>query len=266
VDATAWGTRSPVIPSQLNIAAGGDLQLFGLTQTLDTGSDLQLTAAGQVLIDGLIASLGDLSINGGTDASGYGIIVLPTELDPVTEERLSGGEIRNGLNGPLTLNATDGILLQGLVGSAKTEGDSILADALSITVTSTAGPVTIENRVIAQQSITVNGTGLSVLAGGQLKTTADAATIRLIGSAAVFVESAVDTGSGTLAPGQVQAHGLVHLSGGTVTVDGILQSQGGRVLLNGVTNVDITGQVKAAGDLQIHSGVNPAWTLTRLEN
>ncbi|MEI7702863.1 MAG: hypothetical protein WCK86_23905, partial [Planctomycetia bacterium] len=266
VDATAWGTRSAVIPSQLIITAGGDLQLFGLAQTLDTGSDIQFTAAGQVLINGLVASTGDLAINAGTDSSsGYGIILLPVELDPVTEERISGGEIRNGLNGLLTLHATDGILLQGLVGSSRTEGSSILADALSITVTSTAGPVTIENRVIAQQSITVNGTGLSVLAGGQLKTTAAAATIRLIGSAAVFVESAVDTGSGSLAPGQVQANGLVHLSGSSVTVDGILQSQADRVLLNGVTSVDITGQVKAAGDLQVHSGVNPAWTLTRLE-
>ncbi|HCP11452.1 MAG TPA: hypothetical protein DIT89_03885, partial [Planctomycetaceae bacterium] len=265
-DATAWGARSASIPSQLNITAGGDMQLFGLAQTLDIDSDIQLSAGGQVLINGLVTSTGDLAITAGTDPSGYGIILLPVELDPVTDQRISGGEIRNGLNGLLTLHATDGILLQGLVGSARTEGASTLADALSITVTSSAGPVTIENRVIAQQSITVHGTGLSVLAGGQLKTTAADATIRLTGSAAVFLESAVDTGPEILAAGQVQSSGLIHLSGSSVTVDGILQSQTARVLLNAVTNVDITGQVTAAADLLIHSGVGAAWSLAKLED
>ncbi|MFO0062985.1 MAG: hypothetical protein ACK57O_19100, partial [Planctomyces sp.] len=80
------------------------------------------------------------------------------------------------------------------------------------------------------------------------------------------VESSVQADAELLAPGQIQASGLVHLSGGSVTVDGIVQSQASRVLLNGVTGVDVTGQVIAAGDLRVHSGVNPAWSLTKLEN
>ncbi|MFN9292751.1 MAG: hypothetical protein ACK6EB_32140, partial [Planctomyces sp.] len=147
VDATAWGARSATIPSQLTLNAGSDLQLFGLVRSLDAGSDLQLTAGGQVLIDGLVTAPDQVTITGGTNASGYGIIVMPSVLDPITEERVSGGEVRTSADGVLVLQATGGILLQGLVGSAQTNESGTLADALTVSITSTSGPVTIENRV-----------------------------------------------------------------------------------------------------------------------
>ncbi|MFN9036859.1 MAG: hypothetical protein ACK5YO_11220, partial [Planctomyces sp.] len=96
------------------------------------------------------------------------------------------------------------------MGSAQTNESGTLADALTVSITSTSGPVTIENRVIAQNAVTVGGTGLSVLAGGQLKTTAANAEIRLIGTGSIFVESSVQADAELLAPGQIQASGLVH--------------------------------------------------------
>ena len=82
LDATGGGTLTPAAASNLTVRGQGDVQFFGLVRTQDAGSEIQLTAAGQVLAGGLIRADRLLAIHGGTDSSGVGIFVPPLILNP----------------------------------------------------------------------------------------------------------------------------------------------------------------------------------------
>jgi hypothetical protein len=265
VDATAWGARSAGIPSALQLTAGAALQLFGTVQSLDSGSDLQLQAAGQVLIGGLITAADQLQITAGEHGSETSLVVLPIELDSTGTQRLSGGEIRTGFGGSIMLQATDGVLLQGNVGSGQTAGDAFIADAFSITVSSTTGSIAIEGRLESASSLSLTAGDISVLTGARLRTSAPDATVRLNAADLLFVEAA-GTDSGIAPAGTIQTAGLLHLRGTQAVVEGIVQSLAGRVLVSAVDGAQITGSISAGANIDIHAGVNPASSLAQLES
>ncbi|MGV2335251.1 MAG UNVERIFIED_CONTAM: hypothetical protein LVR18_14435 [Planctomycetaceae bacterium] len=235
-------------PSRLLLDTVANLQLFGLVRSLDANSDVILAADGQVLIDGLVVAADQLSISGGSHSSDYGIVILPIIIDPATEERVSGGEIRTGRGGRIFLESLDGILIQGTVGSFQLDGDTVAADSQSVSAVSTNGAVSIEGRIDSAQAITLTGKTVNVLAGGRLRTSSNTATTRISAADLVFVEAATGTGDAQLAPGSIQTAGLLHLLGKLVAVDGMLQSSSDRVLLNAVESLEITGTVTACAE------------------
>jgi hypothetical protein len=233
VDATAWGARTASIPSELQLTADAGLQLFGSVQSLDAGSDVTLQTDGQVLIGGLITAADQLQITGGQHGSATGIVILPIELDSTGTTRLSGGEIRTGFGGRITLQATDGILLQGNVGSGQTAAGGIRGGhhqhQRQLGCRQHLGRRTPRSR---RQPDTHRPQPSTALTGGQIRTSAPDATVRLTAADLVFVEAAGSDGS-LFPAGTIQTAGLVHLHGTSVVVDGIIQSLAGRVLVSG---------------------------------
>ena len=307
VDATAGGVLTPAAPGQITVTTQGDLQVFGLVQTADAGSQVRLSAAGQVFVDGVVRADRLLAVQGGTHASGAGILVMPLLLqtdglghlvddqgrlideaghlinaagkyvdadgnvltvppdspvqggDPV---RLSGGELKTAAGGRITLDATDGISLQGAVGGLSAAGGALAADTLEIIASSTAGAVTVTGRVDAADNIDFTGAQINVLSGGTVKVYQGGGDVRFRASDTAFVQAA----AGTLDDGLVQAPDLVHLAGGNVRVYGHAISTAGRVLLSAVEEVDVQGTVSAATDVEVNAGVNAAWTDAQLES
>ena len=196
---------------------------------------------------------------------GYELLVVQTIMRGTPEQGVSGVEIRSAACGSIELRATGGILLRGLIGSSTTNAGVEVADATTVSAVSTTGNVVIENRLYSRGDVLLSGADVYVLAGGQVKTTATGASVRMLGPGLVFIESAVTVDGEELPPGQVVTSGLVHLSGNRVTMDGILRSTADRVLLNAVTRVEVTGPVLAASDLLLHAGVAADWTLAVLE-
>jgi len=249
VDVTAGGSLLSTIPGQITVTTQGDLQVFGWVQTADTGSQVHLTAGGQVLIDGLVQTDTLLDIQGGTDSSAVGILVT------------SSGQLQTALGGHITLSATDGISLQGAIGGMNSP---TTANAADITATSTDGAVTVTGRVDAAESIALTGADVNVLAGGTVVVYDARGAVRLRASGTAFVQDAQDD-SDNLDAGLVQAPDLVSLMGNAVRIYGAVTSTGSRVLLNAIDEVDVEGLVSAAGNIEINAGVGAAWTDSQLE-
>ncbi|HND55160.1 MAG TPA: hypothetical protein PLV92_22255, partial [Pirellulaceae bacterium] len=97
-DATGGGAfASPTAPSRVAIDVDGGLQLAGTVSTVDSGSDIDLTAGGLVTISGILDAEDDLTILAGDDASGWSL--------------LASGLLNTGAGGTISITAPAGVQL-----------------------------------------------------------------------------------------------------------------------------------------------------------
>ncbi|MDA1272780.1 MAG: hypothetical protein O2960_01835, partial [Verrucomicrobia bacterium] len=260
-DATGAGTLvNPIGPSSISIQTSGDLQIHGLIEALDDGSDISLTAGGLVTLDGFVQADDDVTVTGGTSQSTVSIWVTEfvfTKDASGGEVRVSGGTLNTGNGGSITLTGTQTVLLNGTVGQPRSVEVGLVADVAAITVT-TAGDIFVSGTVDASDHIALNGKNVTVLNNG---------TVHGRGAAAV-VELFAPTGSVLVIGGNasVESAVLAHLFAGVIHIEGVITASGtlGRVLLNAVTQVTIVGTINSSGDIDLHAGVGVAWTPAKL--
>lgn len=260
VDVTGGGAWATSTPGRITVTSIGAVQIHGLISAIDDGATVSLTSSGLVLVDGLVEADGTLTVTGGTHSSRVGVLVTATVFDD-HGQRVSGGTLDTAAGGTITVAATDGILIQGVVGQLIGPDDALVAEALTIQLTSSAGAVQVSGQVDAANSVIAKGREVHVLPGGRIKTWAENSEIRLQASDLVYVAGAADTATGTAAPGLVKADVLVHLMGQRLRVDGVVQdgdADTGRVLLNAKNEIVVGGAIRSQRRIEANAGVNTA--------
>jgi len=266
-EATGDGTwTAPVTPSLLRINTDQDIQISGTLQTLDAGSDITLNSATQILVDGYLQAADTLTVTGGSDASGAGIVVQPLIFQTDGQGNLvdengrlidddgylinadgeyvdaDGNVLPDGadpVTGGQPVRLSGGTLTTALGGSIELRAtDDIVVHGVLGDVTESGGGITAEAANIQAESTAgaVSVTG-RVEFQGTLTFTAPAINvlpggqIKARGDDAVLLLDAdtvyLAASAGGTASGLVQGTDLAHLLGTTVQVDGRVRTSGG---------------------------------------
>lgn len=246
--------------SQLSITTGSQARINGLVEaqsavTITAGTDvtgvailvmpliLKTDSNGRLIDenDRLIDSDGWLINASGQFVNENGDVIAVPPGSPVAggqPVRLSGGEIRTGQGGTISLTAVDSVLLRGAVGSIRAEGSNIRALSETVTITSTVSSVTLEDRVEANDLVTINAKAVNVLAGGSVRARGTTGDVRIKAANLLYTDAAF----GDLPAAVVQAGDLVSLLASDVDTSGILRSTTGKIVINGVQSVTIGGR------------------------
>jgi len=259
VDAAGGGKFTASAPGMVKIGAGGDVQLYGTIESKDAGSDIVITSDSLVYVDGLVKAYDELTIKGGTDTTGLGILVTPMVFNPSSSaNRVSGGTLDTATGGKIHLTALDSIYLSGVIGQLDA---SDKANVSQLDITSTSKSVTVDGTVDIGDSVTVSAADVNVLAGGRIFARNAASTMFIKATGNVWVYP------GAVSPppfaAQLKANGLLHILASNIWIDGMITNDSGsngRILLNSATNTTITGTVRSYGDIVINSGVKLDWT------
>ena len=297
-DSTAEGLlANPLGVSSIQLTASDTIQVHGLIESLDLGSDVTLTAGSLVTINGLAYAADALHISGGDSDSDVSVYVTEfifladqngvllddqgrlmnesgqlidadgnlvdengdpsaTPVSAGAPVRLSGGTVNTGANGSIDIVGTEAVLLNGLIGQSNNAGGGWVADVDMLTVTTT-GDVFVGGSVDIAQSIVLSGANISVMPQASVIAREITGEIEFLApSGAILI----------LNGGDVEAAALIHLFSNSLNLDGSVAGIDalGRVLLNVVSNITISGDVTAVGQVDIHAGVGPAWTPVQL--
>ncbi|MFT5030879.1 MAG: hypothetical protein ACI9VS_003341, partial [Candidatus Binatia bacterium] len=114
VDATGDGKWTPATAGQIMIEVDGDVQIFGFIDARDAGADVSIASDGLVFVDGLVTANDMLTVTGGRDSTGAGIVVTGVVLD-VDLNRVSGGVLDVAPGGTIELRAIQNIQISGVV-------------------------------------------------------------------------------------------------------------------------------------------------------
>lgn len=219
-DATGNGTLVTAVPANLVITVQ-DASLDGLTEAINPGGTIQFTGTGLLVINGLLRADASVTVAGGSDNSGAGLVLQPIFLDS-SDNRISGGVITVSPAGTISVSAIDDIVIAGVLGDVDFGSDGeILPHARLLTANSLHGSVTVTGTVEARENLVLQGVDVNVLSGGSVQTRSENSELLLRSSGVVYVsEAAVDSA------GLVRANGMVHLLGSTVQADGSVQAVG----------------------------------------
>ncbi|MCY2990309.1 MAG: hypothetical protein NTY19_20895, partial [Planctomycetota bacterium] len=259
-DGTGGGALTFFAPGRLTLHAT-DMNLGGLVEALNNGAQLAPVATGLLVVDGLLRAQTRVTLTGGQNAQGVGVLLLPLVFD-AKDQRVSGGVVTTALGGTVAVQATGDVVIAGVLGDLESQSDgTLIAQVRSLTAQSTAGAVTVPGRVEAADAITLSAPDVNVLDGGVVRTHNVDSEILLQGSDTIFVEAA-----GTEVAGLVQSPRLVHLLADKVRMYGavVTTAAASRVLVNGVSEVTVLGSLRSAGTIEVNAGVSLAWLLTRL--
>ena len=260
-DATGGESLTSASPGTIAIAGDSDVQLAGLIEALNDGSSINISASGLLLIDGLLRADSLVSLAGGTDASGNGVLIQ-TLVVGADEQRISGGVVTTSTGGTVTIAATGDLVVSGVLGDVtEVDGGSLVPQVGTVIGTSQSGDVIVLGRVVASESIALEGIDVTV-AGGTIQASSSGGKILLRAADSVVVTSA----DGVLPAGDVAAANLVHLLADKVLVYGTVTTAGGgsRSLLNGASEVTVAGDVRSSGDIEVNAGIDPGWSLSKL--
>jgi hypothetical protein len=270
--------------SRLAIEAGSQVRINGLVDaqssvTITAGSDvtgvgilvmpliLKTDSSGRLVDenDRLIDSDGWLINASGQFVNEAGDVLSVPPGSPVAggqPVRLSGGEIRTGTGGTISLTAADTLLLRGAIGSIRVEDSTIQALSETVTLISTGSSVTVEDRIEAAGQVTVSGKAVNVLAGGSIRARGDGGDIRLKAESLLYTDAAF----GDLPAAIVHADDLVSLLASDVDTSGALRSSSGRIVINGVKTVTVGGRAVSPTSIHVNSGVSAHWSQDLLES
>src|SRR5262249_8678226 len=135
---------------------------------------VSVTAGKQLYVNGIINGAGQVTLQGGADASGVSVWVAATYLTSGgnlvpdgqgNAQFQSGGQIQAGSNGTFSTTGADDVERDGIIGVTSNAGGHPTATTSAITATSTGGTVTAQGPLSARDSVTVNGVGINLLAG-----------------------------------------------------------------------------------------------------
>lgn len=282
-------------PTQINIDTVGDLQVFGLIEAMNTGGDVKLKSQGLLLLDGMVRADDLLTVEGGNDLNNYGVILkqlryrdsqgrllngssvyideqgnyvdeLGNLLTPGSEPvissdlnltRESGGTLNTNANGIISLLAEGDILLQGAVSPPKLVNSNLTVNPASVSITSLDGNVTLDASVGATEQLTIKAQDINLINQSKLRTYNPGSSISLQGDSKVVVaaQSSVTTDS------------FLEIVGQDLWLGGLITGgKNNRVLLNAADSITIPGGIRSLGDIDIHSGVDLAWTDSKLQS
>ena len=106
------------------------MHVLGTIEALQDGADITITSGELVLVDGFVKADDQLTLTGGSDETGVGLMVQPFLFDG-SGDRVQGGTLTTNVGGAITLAATQKMVLGGVIGEVHTG----VADATSISVT-----------------------------------------------------------------------------------------------------------------------------------
>jgi hypothetical protein len=251
------------VPGSIAIQSEGRIQLHSAVTALDNGSTITLQSQSQVLIDGLVSAQDSVVVNAGTHSSGVAILVDTLVLD-VNNDYQSGGTLDTASGGNMTLNATDNILVRGVVGQ-QTLGNQGKISAL--TITSTTGDIQLFRDVDFRDTVVMSARNIDVLAGSRVWATGEDSSIYLNARNAMHVEAGSGEAPDTIVnPAIIQADKLVHLMATNLRVDGLiaaglevngasLGAADGRILLNAVNTLRTQGNMTSNHRIELNAGV-----------
>ena len=262
--ATGEGANAP---HSITINAAQDVRVVGSIQALQTGADISITSSELLLIDGLVKADDQLTLNGGSDETGFGLIiqkfVFATDangnelLDSNGQLiRLHGGTVTTNPGGTLTLSAQQQLALSGVIGETHTTNNITTADVATIRITD--GYVIVDSSVIAADRIDFDVDGVMIAPNGVVQTINVGGAVDLRASG-LFMMAATTAGA---LPATIQSDVFVHVMGGDLSLDGLVlnTSPTGRILIDATNSATFYGNVTAKGALAVHAGVSPFWT------
>ncbi|NJL77789.1 MAG: hypothetical protein HC917_01025 [Richelia sp. SM2_1_7] len=187
--------------SKINITAQAQVEIDGLIQAYDDGSDITIDSAGLLLINGYIKADDTLTVDGGTNTQGYGLMLTPliyrdsqqrlvnssgfyinnqgeyvdeqsvklaVGAAPVSSSedvknlaRVSGGTLETAFGGNINISAEAGIVLSGQVSPFNSNG--VNAEKITIISENNAGDVFIDNAIGARSQVIIKGRNLYLL-------------------------------------------------------------------------------------------------------
>ena len=304
-DATGGGVLTPAPDSEIRIASAEGVQIYGLVESLGSGSDVNITAAGLVLIDGMVRADDQLVITGGVHTSGAGIIVKALVLKKDANGNLI--DVNGGLTdadgfrvnasgahlnaaGAVTTNPSQYVLgaepvrLSGGVVDAIGFGNAVKLVATGGVIifgtvgelSSSSGQVTAKLNKATLESIQGSVTITSnVNANSEIALIAPA--IEIMAGAVLRTRQAggriVVRGNNVFVAGGsnqavVDSFEDVDILANVLQIDGLVrnESAAGQILLNVETSVLVIGSVKSLYDIEINAGVNHTWTDAKLHS
>ena len=242
-DANGGGVlANPPQPSSIQIDSAADVDIDGLVRSVDTDSDIAITAAGLVSVGNLLDAAGTLTVNGGANASGDGVLLT------------SAGTLNAGVGQRIDVSAAGDIDLFGTVGEPRQlPGNMVDVDINEVTISSTTGRVTTHDLVNARDRIAISGVNVDILGDSLIKARHSGSTIYVEASDRVFVEKS----DSTIDRAKVDAASLVHLHAEELEVAGILNTAetASLILLNARNDITVLGRLSSAGDIEINAGV-----------
>ncbi|MFA7060380.1 MAG: hypothetical protein WC156_06130, partial [Pedobacter sp.] len=250
----------------LKLAAVGDILILGVVESKDPGSDVSILSDSLVFVDGFVKANDELTIHGGTDTTGIGILVTPVILDALGTTRVSGGTLDTAAGGKIHLSAIDSIFLQGVIGQMTKPSTEYIANVAALDVISTAKSVTVSGSVDIGDSVIVTAKDINVFEGGRIFVRTMTSTMFLNATGTVYLAPDSDPVVNPPSAAILRANGLLHILSSTIRVDGIIDNilgSTGRILLNSVVATTLTGAIdsKGSGSIDINSGVSRDWTL-----
>jgi hypothetical protein len=281
--------------SQITISTGRDAQVFGLIESVDDGSDVTIRTGGLLLVDGYIKAEDSLTVEGGKNTSGYGLIMQPLRYRdsqgrlvdasnfyvdvqgnyvdqngnrlasgaaPVSSSdlnlsRVSGGTLETNDNGTIKVSAEGSIVISGNVAPLQLIGSVLGVRAAQVSISSNSD-VTIDGTVGARNQISITAENLNLVKEGLVKTYDNNGSIYLRGEERIFLDHSLVQPNRTL----VETSGNLQVDGSHLWIDGFLK--GGNVLINAAESVVVTGNVRSEGDLSVRAGVDLDWSTEKL--
>ena len=248
----------------ISINAAQDIQIYSAITALQVGADITLNSDELILVDGLLDAADQLTVIGGSDETGAGLIlpafvfetdgtgdlVLDGQGNPV---RLQGGTLRTAVGGSIILGADDKLVLSGVVGETFVNESGVeVATTATIDVVK-GGNVIVTTTLNAADRIKFLATDITLVAGSVIHTLGIDGVVDLRGTGNFTMAS----NDAETAPALIQASSLVHLLGGIMSLDGQILASGGngRVVINAVDSVTFFGEVMSSTTLDVRSGV-----------
>ncbi len=199
------------ISSRININTVGDAQVYGSIgniQATDNVSEITIKSQGLLLVDGYIKANNTVTLDGGRDANGYGLIVNPLRYrdsqgrlvdansfyidafgnfvdatgnllaagaKPVSStdnnlKRESGGTLDTNDGGTISLAAEGNIHIQGAVGPIQLINSVLGVRPNTVFINSRSGDVTVTGIVGARNQIGITSLNLNIINEAQVKT------------------------------------------------------------------------------------------------
>jgi hypothetical protein len=258
-------TDEPVGTSHnIAVTADQDIQIYGAIVAPQAGSDIALASGELIVVDGLLKAADQLTVVGGSDETGVGLIVNAFEFGQDANGdaiRLHGGTLTTEPGGSITIGADEKVVLSGIVGEVHDVAGVSFADVDNITVTK-ASNVLVMTTVNAADSIRFNATDMTIAPDSVIQTHASGGTVDLRASGQLLIGATLE---GTQ-PALIQAQELVHLLGSTLSLDGQVAaiSSAGRIVINAVDTVTLFGDVTSGDAIDVRAGVDANWDTAQL--
>ncbi|MDP4842168.1 MAG: hypothetical protein NWR74_06260, partial [Burkholderiaceae bacterium] len=259
------GNVDLLVDGELNITSDGDIVLLGGVSATDVGADISIQSRSQIYIDALVSAQETLRLRAGIDNSRVGVWVTEVLLDDNGDYE-SGGTLDTDSGGVIDIESVDGVTIKGVLGQREiTDGDLGGAKVGDISIVSLSGDVNLMRNTNVRDALNVSGDSVGILSGSYVYATGRESELYLEARDGLVLSGrAVAAG---LDAAIAKASRLVHMVAPTMSINGTIDitSLTGRALLSGGDAIAIGGTIVSRGNIDVHAGVDMAWTRQQME-